>query len=96
MGPNHVEVIRPACRFTLESRHQFSKSFKTALQHPVIREIQINLEHVEYMDSSAFAMVLMARERALVDGKTVSLASPQPKISALLEMAGFPKLFNIL
>ena len=66
-----------------------------AIANAAIKEIQIELGSVDYMDSSALGMLLLALEQAKAVGKTVSLAGATGAVKAILDISNFQKLFVI-
>ena len=49
----------------------------------------------EVIDSAALGMLLLARERAGEQGKTVALANCRGPVKAVLDIANFQRLFAI-
>ncbi|MBI5921018.1 MAG: STAS domain-containing protein [Betaproteobacteria bacterium] len=58
-----------------------------------MKEIKINLDGIEYIDSSALGLLLELRESARVTGKTVSLTGAYGIVRQTLKVANFDKLF---
>lgn len=86
-------VIRLKGRFDYDARREFDAAALVALAEPA-GEIQINLQDVEYMDSSALGMLLVLRDKATALGKTVTLAECQGFVKKILDVANFQKLFQ--
>jgi HptB-dependent secretion and biofilm anti anti-sigma factor len=85
-------IIRLKGRFEFDARRDFDAASTTALATPAA-EIQVNLSEVDYMDSSALGMLLVLRDKALVQGKKVTLVDARGLVKQILEVANFHKLF---
>lgn len=59
------------------------------------RIIDIDLENVEYLDSSALGMLLLLREKARAVDKEVTLSRCQGTVLHVLNIANFNRLFTI-
>src|SRR3989339_665819 len=80
-------------RFDFHSHRDFRTAYESALEQAGIKEIVINFQDVDYLDSSALGMLLLLREKAEAAGKSVSLVSLQGMVKQVLEIANFGKLF---
>lgn len=83
-------------RFDFQIHRDFKDAYIASLENPAIREFEIELSGVEYLDSSALGMLMLLRERAKAAGKVVMLVRPNPVIVEILDIANFNKLFKIL
>ena len=83
-------------RFDFGSHRGFRESYDPLLQNSALKEIELNMAGVEYMDSSALGMLLMLRDRAKAVNKEVVLSKPNDTVMQILEIANFPKLFRIV
>lgn len=93
--PSHERyTIRLSGRFDFPSHKDFRTAMDGALGGSQ-REIQIDFEEVEYLDSAALGMLLMADEKAKALGKTVALANCRGAVRQVLDIANFGKLFRI-
>ncbi len=89
-------------RRTLAFRGQLTFADRTALD-PVIsqalaggvRELDVDLEALDYMDSAGLGMLLTLRDRAGKSGAQVRLAKPRGDVKELLSLACFDTLFAI-
>ncbi len=82
-------------RFDFHSHRDFRTAYESALEQAGVKEIVINFQDVDYLDSSALGMLLLLREKAEAAGKTVSLVSLQGMVKQVLEIANFGKLFSV-
>lgn len=81
-------------RFTFETHKTFRNAFDAELAAKCDKII-IDLGAVEYIDSAALGMLLLARERASAVGKQIELANCSGSAKAVLDIANFQKLFVI-
>lgn len=88
-------TIRLTGRFDFGIHREFREAVKCAMQNPSVREIQIDLGAVDYMDSAALGMLLLSLENAKAVGKTITLANARGTVKEVLEIANFAKLFVI-
>jgi len=99
--------IAMAGRFDFNSHRQFREAYQQVLDNPAVKEIEIDLGAVDYLDSSALGMLLLLREKFLAgtshsDGsqKTsasnlMALTNCRGVVRQVLEVANFNKLFTI-
>ena len=91
---NTTAVVKLTGRFTFDSHKEFRSAFSEQLAGKG-REIAIDFSAVDYMDSAALGMLLLARERASDQGKTVTLKNCRGPVKAVLDIANFQRLFAI-
>lgn len=89
-----ASVVTLHGRFTFDSHKDFRNAFSEHLTSKS-REITIDFSAVDYMDSAALGMLLLARERASDQGKTVTLINCRGTVKAVLDIANFQRLFSI-
>lgn len=82
-------------RFDFEVHREFKDAYSNLLNNAAIREIEVELSRVDYLDSSALGMLILMNERLKSAGKTVSLLHPSPVVAQVLEVANFSKIFTI-
>ncbi len=79
--------------------HATSRAFREALLKALKEsppEVHIHLGAVDYIDSSALGLLLMAREMAEKAGKTVTLAGATGMVRKALEFARLNTLFKMV
>jgi anti-anti-sigma factor len=81
-------------RFDFSANHLFKKCYEALLLQP-IAELEVDLNAVQYLDSSALGMLLLLKERADLMGKTITLSNCRGDVKHVLEIANFVKLFNM-
>lgn len=89
-----VATIRLEGRFTFNEHRDFRQAIKDQLDGKC-SALEIDFGKVEYMDSAALGMLLLAKEGAVASGKTVSLVNCRGAVQQVLEVANFQKLFTI-
>jgi len=92
---NGKACIRLNGRFDFSTHRMFRDSYASALDAGEVRELEIDLAEVDYLDSSALGMLLVLREKAQAANKTVSLANCRGAVREVLDIANFGKLFSI-
>ena len=96
-----VEKDSGKARLVLRGRFDFetNRDFRTACEDPLassdVHAIEVDMNGVEYLDSSALGMLLMLREKAQAANKAVSLANCRGAVRQVLDIANFGKLFSI-
>ncbi len=88
-------VIQLTGRFDFNTHREFRDVTETAIKAEDVREIQVDLAAVDYLDSSALGMLLMLRDRARNSSKSVSLVNCKGSVRQVLDIANFGKLFPI-
>lgn len=89
-----VSRIKLNGRFTFDKHKDFRQVIKDQLTGKS-RVIEIDFGQVDYLDSSALGMLLLAREQASQAGKTVALTNCRGNVKAVLDVANFQRLFEI-
>mgnify|MGYP001389538434 FL=1 len=88
-------ILKLAGRFDFNTHRDFRSLSDPLVANLEIREIEIDFNEVEYLDSSALGMLLMLRDKASGSGKEVSLVGVKGSVRQVLEIANFSKLFKI-
>lgn len=103
MPPMHLETtfhdgkarIALNGRFDFDSHRIFRDSYEALLKDQNTREIEIDLDRVDYLDSSALGMLLLLREKAAMANKSLALANSHGMVQQVLDVANFNKLFTL-
>lgn len=82
-------------RFDFNSHRQFRESYQQVLDDPAVKEIEIDLGAVDYLDSSALGMLLLLREKTSAANKAMALTNCRGVVQQVLDVANFNKLFTI-
>lgn len=88
-------VVKLAGRFDFNTHRSFRAAYEPLLADATVSALQVDLEGVDYLDSSALGMLLMLRDKAEAVSKPVSLANLRGGVKQVLEIANFGKLFQI-
>ena len=96
----NIHISSGAARIAMPNRIDFSmyrgfmKSYTPLLNNSAIREIEIELSAVDYLDSFALDMLMLLKERATAANKSLALLSPSLPASKTLDIH-FSETFNI-
>lgn len=90
-----VAKLQMSGHFDFSAHRAFREAYDPVLSKGGIKELEIDLGRVDYLDSSALGMLLLLRERAQAAGKSVLLCKPSISVMQILEIANFNKLFAI-
>ncbi len=82
-----------AGHFTFDAYREFKSQYTPLVDNDDFTELEIDLGHVEYLDSSALGMLLLLRER--LHDKTVVLSNAKGTVKQVLEVANFHHLFTM-
>lgn len=82
-------------RFEQTTSRSFRETLLKVLKEPAT-EVCIHFGAVDYIDSSALGLLLMAREMAEKSGKTVTLSSATGMVRKALEFARLNTLFKMV
>lgn len=80
-------------RFDFGSHRDFKTSYEAPLGATDVRELEIDMGGVEYLDSSALGMLLILKERAGAINKRVAITNCRGAVKQVLDIANFGKLF---
>jgi anti-anti-sigma factor len=95
MNTANVVTLRPASRFDFSSFRDFRNSYERALDIASTRLLIVDLQDVQYIDSSALGILLLMRERANAVNCAVELHNPHGIAKEVLEIANFQKIFTV-
>lgn len=90
-----VARIVLAGRFDFSTHGAFSDCYVAAIADAGVKQIEVDMGCVEYVDSSALGMLLLLGERAKLANKAVLLARPNDMVTQVLDRVGFNKIFAI-
>jgi anti-anti-sigma factor len=90
-----VARITMTGRFDFEVHREFKDSYTGLIGNAVVREIEVEMNKVDYLDSSALGMLILMNDRAKNANKSVTLLNPSNVVAQVLEVANFGKIFNI-
>jgi len=93
--PSGAARIAMPGRFDFTMNREFLKSYIPLLDDAAIREIEIELSAVEFLDSSTLDMLMLLKNRATAANKSISLLNTSTLISRVLQITGMSWTFNI-
>ncbi|MDD5384865.1 MAG: STAS domain-containing protein [Gallionella sp.] len=82
-------------RFDFQVHREFKEAYTPLLDNPDVREIEVEMSKVDYLDSSALGMLMLLNERAKAVNKPITLLNTSGVVSQVLGVANFSKIFNI-
>ena len=90
-----IASIRLVGDFIFSAQQEFNSSYAQPLAADEIREIEIDMEEVRYLDSAALGMLLLLREKAQQSNKEVFLSNCRGRVQQILDVVNFYKVFPI-
>jgi anti-anti-sigma factor len=91
---DHSARIIMSGSFDFKVHRDFKNAYTALLDNAAVREIEIEMSNVDYMDSSALGMLMLLKERAGARNNLVSLVNTSGAVSQMLEVANFSTVFN--
>jgi len=93
---NGQAVVKLAGRFDFNAHRDFRAAYEGLVENADVQSLIVDLEGVDYLDSSALGMLLVLRDKSSTGGKSVSLSNPRAGVKQVLDIANFGKLFEIV
>jgi anti-anti-sigma factor len=81
-------------RFDFEVHRVFKNAYLPLLDKPAVREIEVEMSKVSYMDSAALGMLMLLHDRAKETHKRVTLLNPSTEAEQVMDIANFRKIFT--
>ena len=82
-------------RFDFSIHRNFRANYEQILENREVNEIAIDLQNVDYVDSSALGMLLLLREKSIAGNIQMRLINAKAAVRQVLEIANFQRLFTI-
>lgn len=92
---NGVGRMAMAGRFDFQAHREFKEAYSKLLDDAGVRQVEIELGKVDYIDSSALGMLMLLNERAKAASKAVALVNPSGTVAQVLDIANFKRIFTI-
>lgn len=92
---DHSARITMTGRFDFGVHRDFKDAYMPLLGNAAVREIEIEMSKVDYLDSAALGMLLLLHERAREANKPVALLNASGTASQVMEVANFSKIFTV-
>jgi anti-anti-sigma factor len=82
-------------RFDFQAHRAFRVACEDTLAAADVQSVEVDLDGVEYLDSSALGMLLLLRDKGKSRNKAISLANCRGSVRQVLDIANFGKIFPI-
>jgi anti-anti-sigma factor len=82
-------------QFDFSAHREFRQACDDLLAEPAVRDLLVDFQQVDYLDSSALGMLLLLKEKAAANGKSLALVNCRDTVRQVLEIACFGKIFTI-
>lgn len=82
-------------QFDFNLHKDFRFASQELLDDPSVQEIQVDFDQVPFLDSSALGMLLLLKERAASQKKSMILINCREAVMQVFEIACFNKMFTI-
>ena len=79
--------------FTFEVNREFRDAYQAL---PANKPVTVDFSHSNYVDSAGLWMLILLREHAGKDSKSVTLAGSNATIKTIFEVANFGQIFRIV
>ncbi len=90
-----VAELQLAGRFDFNAHRDFRAAYEPLMLDAEVRQVNLDLGGVDYLDSSALGMLLMVRDKAAAANKQLALTNVRGAVKQVLDIANFGKLFSI-
>ncbi len=96
-----VEIKGSVARIILSGALDFStqgdmrKANEEALAIDIVKEINIDLADVTFVDSSVIRALLLLQQKTITSGKILVLVNIRDSIREVFDIGGFDKIFTI-
>lgn len=87
--------ISLAGKFDYSVQDDFRRVISEALDNNAIKDLQVDLTEVTFMDSSAFRLLLQLHMNASLLGKSVTIVNCRDTIREIFAIGGFDKVLTI-
>jgi len=92
---NGVYTVSLIGHFTFTDNPEF-RDILEVIPKPEITQIIVQMDKVDFVDSAALGMLLLARESAEKHGKKLVISGTQGQVKRIFEMARFDQIFNFI
>lgn len=92
---NDVGRIMMHGRFDFQIHRDFKDAYTPFLENAAVKQVEIEMSKLDYLDSSALGMLMLLNERAKAVNKSVVLTNPSGVVEQVLAVANFGRLFTI-
>jgi len=89
----HLARIAMSGRFDFDVHRDFKNAYMPLLDQPAVREIELEMSKIDYLDSAALGMLMLLHERAKDANKPVALLNASHEALRVMEVANFSRIF---
>jgi HptB-dependent secretion and biofilm anti anti-sigma factor len=82
-------------QFDFSAHREFRQACETLISNPSIKEVLVDFQNVNYLDSSALGMLLLLKEKISAASKSLALVNCRESVKQVLDIACFGKIFII-
>ena len=82
-------------RFDFQTNRDFRAACDNSLSANDVKSIEVDMNGVEYLDSSALGMLLVLRDKGSAANKAIAISNCRGQVREVLDIANFGKLFTI-
>ena len=82
-------------KFDFSVQDNFRQAIDDTLNIKTIKEIQVDMADVTFMDSSAIGLLLLLNQKAAAGGKSLTLINCYGSIREILAIGGFDSVLTI-
>ncbi|KIA82079.1 STAS domain-containing protein [Chromobacterium amazonense] len=82
-------------QFDFNLHKDFRQASQELLDNAAVQEIRVDFDQVPFLDSSALGMLLLLKERAASQKKSMVLVNCHEAVLQVFEIACFNKMFTI-
>lgn len=91
----NVLIVRFKGELDHHEAENIREKWQTKMYHHPIKHVVINLEALEFMDSSGLGVILGRYKEVLQLGGEMVVCSPTPSVKRLFEMSGLFKIVRL-
>ena len=82
-------------QFDFSTHREFRQACETLIGNVDVKELLVDFQNVNYLDSSALGMLLLLKEKVGSAGKALALVNCRDAVKQVHEIACFGKIFTI-
>ncbi len=88
-------ILRLQGRLDSNASNEFRQTIDAALKDDAVKEVEVDMGGVDYIDSTGLGLLLVLRAEARNRYKAVRLANCRGPIKVALDIANFNKIFTM-
>jgi len=90
----NINRIEMKGKFTFSDHGEFKKLFDS-FKDKAMSQVEFNMKNVEFVDSAALGLLLLARDEAEKSGKKLVIVGPEGQVKKMFEISRFYELFDV-